>query len=1065
MIDPDRPIERLLQSLQERAKELNCLYEVEQALNRPDLPLEEAFSKVVEAIPPGWQYPDICAARIEYGGRGFSSADFRTTEWELCADITVQEEAVGRIRVCYLEERPREDSGPFLREEERLVSTIAERLGHAILYHQLHSMHRQWEDASRRAVTETEAAWREPMRLLRRTDRALYLRIARKMVNHLAWMGLEGAHDLLQISTQEAEEQIDGSADRNVPAPVWMLDDSPLLSGRPFELAAGSIPDEEILALIQNWITEGRASFFPKLLNNPRATVSELSEGLRRFHHLVADGAELSEATLDDLRVTLVRRFLTTQLAFLRIAKKVVDPSDFVALLDGVILESSSHSRLGGKTAGLFLAERALRRRADEDPDLARFKVPKSRYLPAEWIYEFIEHNDLEEVLQQKYRDIGQIRHEYPNIVQLFKNSRFPPAMVSAVSMALDELGEGPIIVRSSSRLEDRLGSAFSGKYKSLFLANQGTKRQRLEALLDAIAEVYASVFGPDPITYRVERGLLDFDEEMGILINEVVGRRVGDYFLPAFAGVAFSHNEFRWSARIAREDGLIRLVPGLGTRAVDRTPDDYPVLAVPKKQHLRVNTTVEEIIRYSPTKIDVVNVQKGTFETLEIQDLLAQVGVAFPGFSDVFSVVSDDTLRRPIAMLCDPVNDTLVADFGGIFENSKLIHRLSKILDTLEQAFETPIDIEFAVDGQDLYLLQCRPQSSADDEVPAPIPADLPAKDILFSADRHVSNGVVPDITHVVFVDPEGYRRLETKNDLLMVGRAVGDLNKILPKRQFILMGPGRWGSRGDLKLGVRITYADINNTAVLIEMAHKTGSYVPDLSFGTHFFQDLVEARIRYLPLYPDEVEGGLDRRFFMSCPNLLEEMAPEFAGLADVVKVIEIPAVARGRVLRVLMNADLDRAVGVLVDPETPAFDGLALPQAAVGDHTEGYWKWRLRMAERLAAEMDGKRFGVEALYLIGSTKNANAGPSSDIDLVIHFRGDDAQRRDLMGWLDGWSLCLGEINFLRTGYTTGGLLDIHLISDEDIEKRTPFAAKIGAITDPARELPLGSGGDHTN
>ncbi len=201
MIDPERPIERLLQSLQERAKELNCLYEVEQALSRPDLPLEEAFSKVVEAIPPGWQYPDVCAARIEYSGRFFASADFRTTEWELCADITVQDEAVGRIRVCYLEERPREDSGPFLREEERLVSTIAERLGHAILYHQLHSMHRQWEDAGRRAATDTEAAWREPMRLLRRTDRALYLRIARKMVNHLGWMGLEGAHDLLQVST------------------------------------------------------------------------------------------------------------------------------------------------------------------------------------------------------------------------------------------------------------------------------------------------------------------------------------------------------------------------------------------------------------------------------------------------------------------------------------------------------------------------------------------------------------------------------------------------------------------------------------------------------------------------------------------------------------------------------------------------------------------------------------------------------------------------------------------------------------------------------------------------
>ncbi|MBK6678651.1 MAG: hypothetical protein IPG53_00820 [Ignavibacteriales bacterium] len=99
--------------------------------------------------------------------------------------------------------------------------------------------------------------------------------------------------------------------------------------------------------------------------------------------------------------------------------------------------------------------------------------------------------------------------------------------------MALDDFGDRPIIVRSSSLLEDQVGSAFSGKYKSLFLANQGSKPERLSALMDAIAEVYASTFGPDPIEYRTERGLIDFHEEMGIMIMEVVGTRVGDYFFP----------------------------------------------------------------------------------------------------------------------------------------------------------------------------------------------------------------------------------------------------------------------------------------------------------------------------------------------------------------------------------------------------------------------------------------------------------------------------------------------------------------------------------------------------
>ena len=119
--------------------------------------------------------------------------------------------------------------------------------------------------------------------------------------------------------------------------------------------------------------------------------------------------------------------------------------------------------------------------------------------------------------------------------------------------------------------LEDSFGAAFAGKYKSLFIANQGSKKERLAELIDAIAEVYASTFGPDPIEYRREQGLLDYHEEMGILIQEVVGKKVGDYFFPAFAGVALSNNEFRWSNRIKLEDGLVRMVPGLGTRAVDR--------------------------------------------------------------------------------------------------------------------------------------------------------------------------------------------------------------------------------------------------------------------------------------------------------------------------------------------------------------------------------------------------------------------------------------------------------------------------------------------------------------
>jgi hypothetical protein len=579
-----------------------------------------------------------------------------------------------------------------------------------------------------------------------------------------------------------------------------------------------------------------------------------------------------------------------------------------------------------------------------------------------------------------------------------------------------------------------------------------------MRAILDAMTEVYASVFGPDPIAYRRERGLLDFHEEMAILVQEVVGTRLGDYFLPAAAGVAFSNNEFRWSPRIQRSDGLIRMVPGLGTRAVDRVGDDYPILAVPGQPGLRVNTTIDEVIRYSPRSVDVINLETNTFETIELEELLRAHGTDYPAFENIFSVLKDDVLRKPVKLLVDPGKDDLVADLGGLVGSTPFVQHVGNILKILQIALGTPVDIEFAHDGRDFYLLQCRPQSFAAEDAPAPIPKDVAEDDTLFSAHRYVSNGRVPDITHVVFVNPESYAALRDRSDLVAVGEAVGKLNKMLPKRQFILMGPGRWGSRGDIKLGVNVSYSDINNTAMLIEIARQTGDYLPDLSFGTHFFQDLVESEIRYLPLYPD-ADSTLNQRLLFSSPNLLAAMLPEYAHLADTIRVVDIPGNHSGRVLRVLMNSELDEAIGMIASPEEPAGASTAGRPGKAPANPEEYWRWRMQMADQIAGELDAERFGVAAMYLIGSTKNASAGPASDIDLLFHHRGTKEQRKDLETWLQGWSLALAKVNYLRTGYTTDELLDVHIITDADIESNSSFAAKIGAVTDAALELPLGS------
>ncbi len=1050
---------RLIAALQERAKELNCLYEVEGLLSRSmDTGIDTVLRKVAEILPWGWQYPETCVAAVRFEGRSYSLGSWQPTRWRLTAPIEIGRDLLGQVEIYYLEERGEADNGPFLREEQRLLKTVAERLGHFLVFRRVRAL-REKAEATRSEETGP-VEWREPLRLLRRADQHLYRRAARKMLHEVWRRGVEEAQELLSYAYPSHDGSDRGEV--NEPERKTFFDRSVLLSERPFELAAKHMSSEEILSKVERWIQEDRVGSLLKVTDNQRATVQEIRDAIRRFRYQGVGDEQLQGSTQNGLRVALVRRLLVDSPPFVRTAKGFLGLSDFEALLEQVVLPTDSHGKLGGKASGLFLAQRIIEQgSADlQHGECGQIKVPRTWYLVTDAQMRFIEHNDLQDVLEQKYREVDEVRDQYPNIVQMFKQSSFPAEIVHGLSAVLDDLGEVPLVVRSSSLLEDSYGTAFSGKYKSLFLPNQGTKRERLAAILDAIAEIYASVFGPDPIAYRRERGLTDLHEEMGILIQEVVGRRVGRYFFPAFAGVAFSNNEFRWSPRLEREDGLVRLVPGLGTRAVDRVGDDYPVLLVPAKPQQRANSTIEEILRYAPRCLDALNLETRSFETIEIEAMVKEYGDELPWLDKVFSIYEPpDVLRRVSTLLCDPKRDKLIATFDGLIAKTPFLEQLREILELLEHALDTPVDIEFACDGEALYLLQCRPQSYAAESAPAPIPVDIAEDRVLFSANKHVSNGALPAVTHIVYVDPEGYGQLGSREEMLAVGRAVGQLNKVLPKRKFILMGPGRWGSRGDIKLGVSVTYVDICNTSMLVEIARRKGSYVPDLSFGTHFFQDLVESQIRYLPLYPDEEAIVFHERFFTDSPNVLCEFAPEHRELEHVVRVIDVPATCDGDVLRVLLNAELGRALGVLSTPDDEILERTDRQRApSLTQSEERHWRWRLRSAQRLSQALDRKRFGVVAVYVFGSTKNATAGPGSDVDLLIHTRNTPEQQRLLEHWLEGWSLSLGEENFLRTGYTIGALLDVHYITDEDIAKRSSYALRIGAVTDAARKLPSG-------
>lgn len=1045
----------LLDSLREREKELNCLYMVEEYISNFNLSVSEVFTEIVNVLPLGWRFPELCRVKIVYNNYSYQTPGFVSSPISETCLIKAEGKVVGSIEIVYIDNVPKTPEGFFLEKEHKLIKTVAERIGQMIVYRQMRSVVDDWKTSGPEPQGfESGSEWKVIVDFFRNTDHTILLHICRKLINYMLIMGVKEASDVLNDTpgTVNYDELY-----TNYPTLSEPIDNIIDLSERVFNLAAKHIGNKELTSQVKRWVTEESAHSLVKAIGCVHPSLRNIIDELDKFRSVPRSDHLVYSPKGRWLTVGLISNILSDRPEFINIAKRFINYTDFFEISNRIIHPVGSRGKLGGKSIGLLLAQKILKRQSEDFPLLEKIKIPKTWYITTDAMTEFLNYNNLEELNEQKYKDLQEIRIEYPNIVQLMKNSKFPPEIIKSLSVALDDFGDVPLIVRSSSTLEDQMDAAFSGKYKSLFLANQGSKNHRLEALKNAIIEVYASVFGSDPIQYRTERGLLDFHEEMGIMIQEVVGKKAGRYFFPLFSGVAFSNNEYRWSPRIKREDGLIRAVPGLGTRAVDRLTDDFPVLICSEQPDIRVNSLPDEIKRYSPKMIDVINLEDNNFETVKIKELLKECGNRISGIDKIVSLAEYEHIRTANIYELNFDTDDTVVTLDGIISNTSFIKQINLILKILKKNLGFPVDIEFACDDDNLYLLQCRSQSSQEDAVPAPIPQDLPKKDIVFSANRYISNGLIQNISHIVYVDPDEYAGLSALSELKTIGRIVGLLNTILPKRRFVLIGPGRWGSRGDIKLGVSVTYSDICNTAALIELARKKSGYIPELSFGTHFFQDLVESNIRFLPLYPDEPGTIFKEKYFTGSDNILGTLLPQYKEFEKVIRVIDVPHSSGGLSLCIAMNAELGEALGFLTPHK------IKIPHEIKHIEYEDYtgedtaWRWRYHMAEQIALQLDASRFGVKGVYLFGSTSSGTSGPGSDIDLLIHFYGTEQQKNDLMSWFEGWSKSLAEINYMKTGYRMDNMLDIHIITDDDIRNGNSFAIKINHPTDPARPLKM--------
>jgi pyruvate,water dikinase len=759
--------------------------------------------------------------------------------------------------------------------------------------------------------------WRQQFEDLRRRKPEVTARVCRRLLRDLQKKGLVDldALDELAAALQNGGRRIH---DPNRPKPQLNHESRQELYDLALEYAGRYLTPEEIKATIllvekRMLVQEGA-----RLAEDPDTPLDVLRDKIHEFLNFAPGEAVAPREDVIGTRAALIRRFLTEQLDFISVAKRYIRVVDFAYVLDHILPTDGRYGRLGGKSARLILAQSILQEARREGRLAAEHKIPNSYFLPSNGILEFIEYNGLEELINVKYKKPEEVHDEFPLVERLFKSGSFPPTIEKGLEEMLYEIGEVPLIIRSSSLLEDRIGHAFSGKYKSLFIPNSGTLEARLAALEDAIAEVYASIFHPDPIEYRRERGLIDFQEQMGVLIQEVVGREAGGMLFPVFAGVAFSRCEMRWSPRIRHTDGMARLVLGLGTRAVDRTVNDYPVLVALEQPALRAVQRPDEVYRYSQHDVDVVDLRESQFESMPLAAFMGRVGRQIPHMNRIFSIYRDHQILPLVGILPQVDPKELVITFDGLLKTS-FPRDLKQMLDLLEEGLGEPVDVEFAHDGDDFYMLQCRALSRGASAQHVEVPADVLEEKKVFSANRYVQMGQARDLEYIVLVDPRDYEKLETREEMQRVARAIGVVNKALPKGRFLLMGPGRWGSRGDIKLGVPVTYADISHTAILIEIARQKGSYLPDVSFGTHFFNDLVESGIHYLPLYPDDPAVVWNEEFLNGSPSSLAEVAPEFADMQEIVRVIHVPAVTDGDLLQVIMDAEADKALGFLAKPE--------------------------------------------------------------------------------------------------------------------------------------------------
>jgi len=648
------------------------------------------------------------------------------------------------------------------------------------------------------------------------------------------------------------------------------------------------------------WQRYSPTMFFPHLIQEQEAICitasSEVAELFSRIHRgeerldywkVVFDRAkEVLTLTPDQQEITkkqLMSMLIGSETKMLELCNRYFDLSDILRIASREI----GTGYIGGKSVGMLVARKII----ELDGNIrfaSHMEAHDSYYLGSDVFYTYIVQNGWWRLRTKQKTMEGYFKYS-PELKEKLLHGKFPKILQEQFVQMLEYFGQSPIIVRSSSLLEDNFGNAFAGKYDSVFCVNQGTPEERYEAFEQAIRTVYASTMNEDALAYRLNRGLFERDEQMAILVQRVSGDNYDENFFPHVAGVGNSSNLYVWDKSVDMDAGMLRLVFGLGTRAVDRTVGDYAKIICMDDPLRLPMTNYGDQKKFSQHYVDVLSLKENiiTFKSME-EILQHDIKVN----RNLFASVDDQTANRLRELGYTDRKVPYILDFQKLLKNTEFPGIMRDMLALLSKVYEYPVDIEFTAnfmqDNQfKINLLQCRPLQTKGLGNTVEIPKLIDEQDCFFSLRGNFMGGNIQlPIDYVVFVHAKPYLELNEQGKYA-IARQIGRINTALKGKNAMLLGPGRWGTTTP-SLGVPVHFTELCNMSVICEVASTEAGFMPELSYGSHFFQDLVETGIFYVAIFDGQKEVVFNPEHILEQENRLEEILPGSEQYTNVIHI---------------------------------------------------------------------------------------------------------------------------------------------------------------------------------